>query len=131
MAQPKTLRRMLFAAALAAALTLSAIVTAKSSEQFTGEASWYGTETCAGKAVCRTANGETFQPGGYTAAHRSLPFGTVVTVINLHNGQAIAVRINDRGPAAWTGRVIDLSHGAAKAIGMVRRGTAQVRVIVP
>ena len=62
-----------------------------------------------------------------TAAHRSLPFGTLVRVTNLRNGRDVIVRINDRGPFI-KGRVIDLSAEAAKAIGLLQSGTAQVRV---
>ena len=62
-----------------------------------------------------TANGERFNPGGLTAAHRSLPFGTLLHVCA---ARCATVRINDRGPAAWTGRSLDLSRGAARAIGM-------------
>jgi rare lipoprotein A len=75
-----------------------------------GRASWYGS----GK---KTANGERFNPNGYTAAHRSLPFGTRVRVTNQSNGRSVVVRINDRGPFIG-GRVIDLARGSARAIGM-------------
>lgn len=77
----------------------------------------------------RTANGERFNPYGLTAAHRSLPFGTKVKVTNLKTGRAIVVRINDRGPFIRS-RVIDLSYGAAKAVGLTRSGVARVEVIV-
>jgi rare lipoprotein A len=71
----------------------------------------------------RTANGERFNPNGHTAAHRSYPFGTCLKVS--HRGKSVRVRVNDRGP--WTkGRSLDLSHGAARAIGM--RGVARVNV---
>ncbi|MBM3163705.1 MAG: septal ring lytic transglycosylase RlpA family protein [Chlorobi bacterium] len=75
----------------------------------------------------RTANGERFNMNDLTAAHRSLPFGTLVRVTNLRNGRDVIVRINDRGPFI-KGRVIDLSAEAAKAIGLLQSGTAQVRV---
>ena len=88
-----------------------------------GRASWYGPRFH-GR---RTASGERFNAGAYTAAHRSLPFGTKVRVTNLRNGRAVVVRINDRGPYAG-GRVIDLSKAAAQAIGMIRSGTAPVRI---
>ena len=88
-----------------------------------GMASYYGNEF-AGK---RTANGEKFNPHGLTAAHRTLAFGTKVRVTNLTNGKDVVVRVNDRGP--WgRGRVIDISLGAAKKIGMHRSGTAKVRM---
>ena len=64
----------------------------------------------------RTANGEHARATGLTAAHRSLPFGTLVRVTNRHNGRSVVVRINDRGPFV-RGRVIDLTPAAARAIG--------------
>jgi rare lipoprotein A len=76
-------------------------------------ATWYGQEH-AGK---RTASGETFNPEGLTAAHRSLPFGTCVRVSNLKTGRNISVRVNDPGPFT-KGVSLDLSHGATRAIGM-------------
>jgi rare lipoprotein A len=75
-----------------------------------GQASWYHH----GK---RTANGEAFRPDGMTAAHRSLPFGTRVRVVNERTGRSVVVRINDRGPFTG-GRVIDLSRGSARALGV-------------
>ena len=85
----------------------------------TGMASYY-------KSGYRTANGERFKPNGLTAAHRSLPFGTMVKVTNIKTGKSVVVRINDRGPFSH-GRVIDLSYGAAKAVGLVASGVARVR----
>jgi rare lipoprotein A (peptidoglycan hydrolase) len=64
-----------------------------------------------------TANGEHMNPNAMTAAHKSLPMGSIVTVHNKRNGRSVTVRINDRGPYV-TGRVIDLSPGAARVIGM-------------
>lgn len=88
-------------------------------------ASFYG----AGERLNRhTANGERFQPMALTAAHRSLPFGTKVRVS--HGERYVVVRINDRGPAKWTGRCIDLSKGAAKALGITRKGIARVKLDV-
>jgi rare lipoprotein A len=72
-----------------------------------------------------TANGEPFNPHGITAAHRNLPFGTIVRVTNLSNGKTVVVRINDRGPFI-RGRVIDLSLGAAKEVDLVTAGITQV-----
>lgn len=90
-----------------------------------GPASWYG-----GKFHGRrTANGERFDMNEMTAAHRSLPFGTRVRVTNERNGRSVVVRINDRGPFVGN-RIIDLSRGAAAAVGMVRTGVAPVRVEV-
>jgi rare lipoprotein A len=75
----------------------------------------------------QTASGEAMNPGALTAAHRTLPFGTEVTVINRHNGRSVVVRINDRGPFV-RGRVIDLSPAAARALGV--DGLAQVSLVV-
>jgi rare lipoprotein A len=77
----------------------------------------------------RTASGGRYNPGAMTAAHRSLPFGTKVRVIDKRNGRAITVTINDRGPFK-RGRVIDLSRAAARALGMSHRGVTRVRVTV-
>ena len=74
----------------------------------------------------RTANGEIFNQNLMTACHRSLPFGTLVRVINLTTGRSVVVRINDRGVMA--SRVIDLSHAAANEIGMIGSGVAKVRL---
>jgi len=75
----------------------------------------------------KTANGETFNMAQLTAAHPSLPFGTWVRVTNLRNGKDVVVRINDRGPFV-KGRVIDLSAGAAKEIGILKTGVVQVKL---
>lgn len=77
----------------------------------------------------RTANGERFNPAGLTAAHRSLPFGTKVKVTHRKSGKSVVVRINDRGPFTKK-RIIDVSHGAAKQLGMISAGVAQVVVEV-
>jgi len=86
-----------------------------------GVASWYGSEF-AGR---RTASGERFNPGGYTAAHRTLPFGSRVRVTR--GGKSVVVRINDRGPFS-RGRVIDLSQAAAAELGLVRAGSGRVQL---
>jgi rare lipoprotein A len=65
----------------------------------------------------RTASGQAFNPGGYTAAHRTLPFGSRVTVVNPQNGRSVVVVINDRGPFT-SGITLDLAIAAARAIGM-------------
>jgi rare lipoprotein A len=70
-----------------------------------------------------------YRAAGLTAAHRTLPFGTRVKVTNIKNGRSVVVRINDRGPFI-RGRSIDLSHGAADAVGMTEAGVAQVRMEV-
>lgn len=88
-----------------------------------GKASYYGP----GLEGNRTANGEIFRMSALTAAHRSLPFGSRVRVTNLRTGKTVIVRINDRGPFVGR-RIIDLSKEAARQIGMVRRGTDQVRL---
>lgn len=89
----------------------------------TGVASWYGPHFN-GRL---TANGETFDMNGVSAAHRTLPFNTEVIVENQDNGKSIRVRINDRGPYAKD-RIIDLSKGAAEAIEMIGPGTANVKL---
>ena len=76
-----------------------------------------------------TASGEVFDMQAMTAAHRTLPFGTRVRVVNLQNGREVVVRINDRGPFR-KGRIIDLSYAAARVIGLTGRGVARVRVDV-
>lgn len=88
-----------------------------------GSASYYGSRHHGN----RTASGERFNQNALTAAHRQLPFGTRVLVTNLDNDRKVVVRINDRGPHT-RGRLIDLSHEAAKQIGMLGSGTAPVRV---
>ena len=82
-------------------------------------ASWYGHGQ-------QTASGERFNTNALTAAHKHLPFGTRVTVTNRSNGRSVQVRINDRGPFV-RGRCIDLSHAAARAIGMDGLALVNVR----
>ena len=77
----------------------------------------------------KTANGETFNTHELTAAHPSLPFGTKLRVTNVSTGQAVTVRINDRGPYV-KGRVVDVSYAAADALGMVKGGVAKVKLDV-
>lgn len=99
--------------------------TAACALQQEGLASWYG-----GKFQGRrTASGEIFDTNEFTAAHKSLPFGTIVKVANLENGKTTVVRINDRGPFV-PGRIIDLSRAAAAAIGLAGKGVAKVRIQV-
>jgi rare lipoprotein A len=88
-----------------------------------GHASYYGRELAGRK----TASGEVFRPEGLTAAHRTLPLGTRVKVTNLSNGKAVILRINDRGPFV-RGRMIDVSHGAARVLGFASVGTARVKI---
>lgn len=77
----------------------------------------------------RTANGERFNPGELTAAHRTLPFGTRVRVTNLRNGKSVVVRINDRGPYI-RGRIIDLSRAAARELDFTDHGLTRVSLAV-
>ena len=107
--------------------TKSATVGKKASknEIETGVASWYG-PNFHGKL---TANGETYDMDGMTAAHRTLPFNSEVMVENLDNGKTTRVRINDRGPFAKN-RIIDLSRAAARKIEMIGPGTANVRIFL-
>lgn len=90
-----------------------------------GVASWYG-EEFAGRT---TANGEIFDPMLLTAAHRTLPFGTIVDVKNATTGQTVRVRVNDRGPFVGN-RMIDLSFAAAQQIGLIDPGSGQVDVTI-
>ncbi|MGH7500351.1 MAG: septal ring lytic transglycosylase RlpA family protein [Longimicrobiales bacterium] len=90
-----------------------------------GIASWYGP----GFEGRPTANGEIFDPGAFTAAHRSLPFGARIRVQNLANDRTVDVRINDRGP--FTGdRIIDLSRAAAEVLDMIQTGVTRVRIFL-
>lgn len=86
-----------------------------------GIASWYG-QPFHGRL---TANGETYNMNGISAAHKTLAFGTLVEVIDLETGRSVEVRINDRGPFV-EGRIIDLSYGAARVLGLENRGLTQV-----
>jgi rare lipoprotein A len=90
----------------------------------TGKASWYGSE-----GGSKTANGERYDPQGLTAAHRTLPFGTKVRITSLRTGKSAIVRINDRGPFRGN-RAIDISAGAAEAIGIKNDGIGEVRIEV-
>ena len=87
----------------------------------TGMASWYG------PSGHRTADGSAYDGTGMTAAHKTLPLGSVARVTNLANGESVMVRITDRGPFSH-GRILDLSESAAKEIGLYRMGVATVRV---
>jgi rare lipoprotein A len=112
------LMKTLIAAASAAFLILSLSAQAG----VVGLASYY-------KSGKVTANGERYNPHGLTAAHRKLKFGTKVRITNLRNGKSVVVRINDRGPFI-RGRVIDLSLGAAKVIGLTKTGVGKVSFTV-
>ncbi len=91
----------------------------------TGVASWYG-EPFDGRA---TASGEVYDMDRLTAAHRRLPFGTVVRVENRDNGRSVELRVTDRGPFARD-RILDVSRAAARALGMIGPGTARIRLTV-
>ena len=103
--------------------TVSRSLSKASASLFSGLASWYG-EVWQGH---KTASGELFDKDQMTACHRSLPFGTLVRVINLRNHRSVIVKINDRGNLS-SQRVIDLSSAAAEKIGMLHAGLAPVRL---
>jgi rare lipoprotein A (peptidoglycan hydrolase) len=88
-----------------------------------GMSSWYG-DDFHGK---QTANGEIYNMGSLTAAHRTLPLPSLIKVTNLRNGKTVVVRVNDRGPFA-KGRIIDVSEKAATILGFKDRGTTQVKI---
>ncbi len=120
------MRSVVLATVAAAVLPLGASVLASTTavaepkeQAASGLASWYGP----GFHGRRTASGETFNTNALTAAHRTLPFGTQVRVVNQQNGRSVVVRINDRGPFGH-GRLIDLSRAAAQMIGL--SGVAKV-----
>ncbi len=95
----------------------------KVGQTWTGKASWYGPNFHGKKC----ANGEVFNMNGISAAHKELPFGTILKVTNLGNGRSCNVRINDRGPFI-RGRMLDLSKGAAKKLGSLGDGVIEVKV---
>lgn len=88
-------------------------------------ASWYGGGE---KLSAHTASGARFNRNALTVAHRSFPFGTRLHLS--HAGRSAVVTVNDRGPAAWTGREIDVSRAVAVQLGFVQQGTATLRMIV-
>jgi rare lipoprotein A len=108
----------LFKYALAAGLAALAIAPAHAES---GMAAFYSDG--------RTASGERNVPTGFTAAHRKLPFGTMVLVTNVRNGRTVVVRINDRGPYG-RGRIIDLSRAAARELDMIDSGTTRVSLVL-
>lgn len=105
---------------LCAVLLMSVTVTA---QMQTGKASFYAKNLFGRK----TASGERLHKDSLTCAHRSYPFGTLLRVTNVLNGRKVIVRVNDRGPF-HKGRIIDLSWGAAKELGMIAQGIASVTV---
>ncbi len=90
-----------------------------------GKASWYG-ERFQGRM---TANGESFDMNAFTAAHKTLPFHTIIRVTEVESLKSVVVRVNDRGPYG-EGRVVDLSRAAASDLGMIRRGIVSVQLEV-
>jgi rare lipoprotein A len=112
-----------FSSSAGSSTAARSVASAPVRSRYSGEASWYGP----GFNGNLSASGEIFNQYAMTAAHRSLPFGTRVRVINNNSGRSVVVRINDRGPFHG-GRIIDLSRGAAEAIGM--SGTAYVTLEV-
>ena len=113
-------------AAFAAVLTWGAsdVAVAQSARQFTGVAAYYSTDYSG-----RTARGDRYDPTKFTAAHRSLPFGTRLRVTDPRSKRSVVVVVNDRGPFS-KGRVLDLSLAAAKALNMTGRGLLNVMAVV-
>lgn len=107
----------------ASSVTSSTQSAVKAGDSITGVASYYADKFHGRK----TANGETFNMHDLTAAHKTLPFNTIVNVTNLKNNKTVKVRINDRGPFVKN-RIIDLSLAAAKELDMLGTGTAEVRI---
>lgn len=99
---------------------------AKPLRVFAGKATYYS-DSLAGH---RMASGEVYQPACAQAAHRTLPFGSIVRVRVVKSGASVVVRIADRGPYAGKDRIIDLSYSAARSIDLLRAGVADVRVEV-
>jgi len=91
-----------------------------------GTASFYA-DSLAGRA---TANGEAYDPRYFTAAHRTLPLGTILRVTRVSTGDWVLVRVNDRGPYASASRILDLSKIAASRLGMLRAGVVEIRAEV-
>ena len=110
---------------LLALVTMAMLATPAWAINQRGIASWYGPRFHGQRA----ASGEVFNEHRLTAAHRTLPFGTVVRVTNLENGQSVVVRINDRGPYV-KGTILDLSHAAAERLDMIKQGRALVALSI-
>lgn len=116
------IRQSMLAAAALCACTASH-ARAPAFDVSTGTASYYA-DRFTGK---RTASGEAYDPEDFTAAHRSLPFGTHVRVTDMQSRRSVIVRVNDRGP--WgKGRIIDISRAAARELGLIRRGHGRVQL---
>ena len=99
----------------------------RSKKTIKGISSFYGLNDCFHGKL--TANGEVFDMNAMTAAHKTLPLGSLVRVTNLENDKSVTVRINDRGPYVQ-GRMLDCSYGVARDLGFVDKGTTTVRVDV-
>jgi rare lipoprotein A len=106
-------------------VTYYPLTSVSSDYEETGVASWYGEDFHNRK----TASGEKFDMYAFTAAHRTLPMPTYLTVLNLENNKSVVVKVNDRGPFS-KGRIIDLSYAAAKQLDMLNSGTARVHITV-
>jgi rare lipoprotein A len=91
-----------------------------------GSASYYG-DAFAGRS---TASGAPYEPEGFTAAHRTLPFGTVLRVTRTDGGQSVYVTVTDRGPYGPRGRIVDLSRAAAERLNMMRAGVVKIKLEV-
>lgn len=111
------LRKVLFT--IITLLSLTSVV----AQTHRGKASYYSKRATG----ARTANGERVHHDSMTCAHRTLPFGTLLRVKNLRNGKEVIVRVTDRGPHS-RGRIIDLSYGAARELGMLSQGIALVEI---
>ena len=98
----------------------------KALESFRGKATYYA-DSLAGN---KTASGEVYEPRAFTAAHKKLPFGTILRVTRVDGGQTTYVTVNDRGPFGPADRVLDLSRGAAEELEMLRAGVVAIRVEV-
>ncbi len=102
-----------------------ALIVLFSCSRSVGMASYYSS----GLSGKKTASGKLYDPNKLTAAHKTLPIGTMVKVTNLSNNKQVVVKINDRGPYV-RGRIIDLSYSAARQLGMLKDGVAKVKIKV-
>jgi rare lipoprotein A len=118
------MRKAAVLAGLVLAATSAPALAGSGTHQFSGVAAYYSPNYHG-----RTATGVHYDPSHFTAAHRTLPFGTRVRVTDRKTGRSVEVTVNDRGPFT-RGRVIDLSLAAAKQLGMIDRGLASVDVMV-
>ena len=114
--------------AVIAALGIPAFLMPAPAAGFDGRVSWYGPEH--GQGGRRTACGAPFRPDAVLAAHWTLPCGTRVRVTDLRTGRSVVVPVRDRGPRPDLGRALDLSRGAARRLGMLRRGVIRARIAV-